>query len=499
MPGRRAPTSQHLLKVFGRLRNSCVARAHSLRVLWTRTGVRLSHFPEVLRVSDLRGFLLFGWLWLLATSASAQSGGIVLVSDADVPAGITRSVKRRLGQVSDVSDQKQWGSDASDAGFSRIAKRAGAALVVHLRMAEERELQAELRQGGSGAVVATRELPLHGKRFKQPARALSQLVAAAREQLSQGGASAARQQPAANADDALDEEEDPTESQASEPSRERPAEETAPTEGSPAMPSGDSEQIMEDPELSARLSARSDEPEQGPRQGLALQASVGIGPGVHGLRVPTPAEVGGFGEVDTGLAPAVSLAAAAQLGLGPWLLRAEAQYRTFFAGAPYQTQPETMNGVMTQSISSPLTSHSFIIGASPGYRFGGRDSVALMMLMGWTYRSLHASNETLPGVSLRGFVVRPTLHIPFGEVFTLRIAPELIVVQSSETNALGFMATQASGGVGWGAEAAVDVRLAKLLGAGLQYRRSRVSATRSAGDPAIDEEWYVAVQAVLSL
>ncbi|HTU57948.1 MAG TPA: hypothetical protein VMF89_05935, partial [Polyangiales bacterium] len=274
----------------------------------------------------------------------------------------------------------------------------------------------------------------------------------------------------------------------------------APTESSAAAASSDGEQIMDDPELSARLSERSAEPEAGPRQGLALQASVGLGPGVHGLRVPTPTEVGGFGEVDTGLAPAASLAAAAQLGLGQWLFRAEAQYRTFFAGAPYQTQPETMNGVMTQAISSPLTSHSFIIGASPGYRLGGRESVALTLLLGWTYRSLQATNATLPGSSLRGFVVRPALHVPFGDgVFNLRVAPELIVVQSSETNALGFMPTQASGGTGWGAEVSVDVRLAKLLGVGLQYRRSRVSATRSSGDPAIDEEWYVAVQAVLSL
>jgi hypothetical protein len=463
--------------------------------------VLLSHFPEVLRVSSLKvqrvavrlrsGLILFSWLWLLANHAGAQASGIVLVSDPEVPAGITRSVKRRLGQVSDVSEQKQWGSDASDAGFSKIAKRAGAALVVYLRLADERELQAELRQGGTGAVVSTRELALQGKRFKQPARALQQLVAAAREQLSQSGS---RSREPAAAEDALAEEEPEA------PAAEAPVEAAAPTESSAVVASSDGEQVMDDPELSARLSARSDEPDDGPRQGLALQASVGIGPGVHGLRVPTPTEVGGFGEVDTGLAPAASLAAAAQLGLGQWLLSAEAQYRTFFAGAPYQTQPETLNGVMTQSISSPLTSHSFIIGASPGYRFGGRHSVALMLLVGWTYRSLQASNETLPGSSLRGFVVRPALHIPFGDgVFNLRVAPELIVVQSSETNALGFMPTQASGGSGWGAEISVDVRLAKLLGAGLQYRRSRVSATRSSGDPAIDEEWYVAVQAVLSL
>ena len=436
-----------------------------------------------------RGLILFSWLWLLAANAGAQTSSIVLVSDADVPAGITRSVKRRLGQVADISDQKRRGSDESDAGFTRIAEREGAALVVHLRMTEERELQAALRHGTTGAVVSTLELPLQGKRFKQPARALQQLVTAVREQLA--AAPARDELSATQSADALGEEE-PAEPSADE----GPAAEAE----SSAVAASSGEQVMEDPELSARLSGSTDVAEEGPRQGLALEASVGVGPGLHSLRVPTPSVAGDFGEIDTGLAPAASLAAAAQLGLGQWLLRAEAQYRTFFAGPPYQTQPETMNGVMRKSIISPLTSHSFIMGASPGYRFGGRDSVAVMMLMGWTYRSLRASNATLPGASLRGFVLRPALHIPFGDgVFSLKIAPELIVVQSSETNALGFMPIEASGGVGWGVEATVDVRLAKLLGAGLQYRRSRVSATRSAGEPAIDQEWYVAVQAVLSL
>lgn len=430
------------------------------------------------------------WLWLLAIPADAQSGGIVLVSDSDVPAGIVRSVKRRLGQLTEVSEQKRWGSDSSDDGFSGIAKRAGATLVVHLGLLDERSLQAEFRQGASGAVVATRELTLQGKRLKQPARALQQLVAAAREQLAQASSASERREPVASAEP-LDEDEAVTEPTSPGGSDE---DQVAVSEDAPGE-----EQVLDDPELSARLASQSQEPPQGPRQGLALHASVGIGPGVHALRVPPPTELGSFGEIDTGLAPAASLAAAAQLGLGQWLLRAEVQYRTFLAAAPYQTQLENTNGVMTESISSALTSHSFIIGASPGYHFGGENSVALMLLMGWTYRSLHASNATLPGVSLRGFVVRPALHIPLGEVFTLRLAPELIVVQSSETNALGYISEQASGGVGWGGEIALDVRLAKLLGAGLQYRRSRVSATRSLGEPAIDEEWYVAVQAVLSL
>jgi hypothetical protein len=460
----------------------------------------LSHFPEVLRASDLkirlgRGLILFIWLWLLAASVDAQASGIVLVSDGDVPAAISRSVKRRLGQVSDVSEQKPSGAETSDAGFSRIAKRAGAELIVHLRLNDEGELQAELRQGTSGAVLATHEFPIQGRRFKQPARALQALVAAAREQLSQSGARTSA--PAAAREDY-----DAPEDEAPEPSPVAAAQ-TEPddaTEPAAQASTSSDEQVMEDPELSARLGVRSEQTDAGPRQGLALQASVGIGPGVHALRVPMPTEAGVFGALDTGLAPAATLAAAAQLGVGQWLLRAEAQYRTFFAAAPYEQAMSSMNGVNVQAISSTLTSHSFVIGASPGYRFGGQDSVALMLLLGWTYRSLHAANATLPGASLRGFVARPALHIPFGDgVFGLRLAPELIVVQSSQTNALGFMATEASGGIGWGAEIAVDVRLAKLLGAGLQYRRSRISATRSSGEPAIDEEWYVAVQAVLSL
>lgn len=430
------------------------------------------------------------------TVTAQSSGGILLVSDSDVPAGITRSVKRRLGQVSEVSDQKRASSEAGDAAFSKIGQRSGAGLIVHLSVGKPRELQVELRDAASGSVISSHEFPMQGRRLKQPSRALQELVAAARARLTPRGGSSAP--PPTHSAETFDEEEP----EASTPPAQQ-AEPAASAAAASEQPAGSvaGEQIMEDPELSARLAARPEEAEAGPRQGLSLQASVGIGPGVHALRVPTPSDAGaaGYGELDTGVAPVASLAAAAQLGLGQWLLRAEAQYRTFFAAAPYESPASNMNGAMTQSISSQLTSHSFVIGASPGYRFGGRDSVALMLLLGWTYRSLHASNGTLPGASLRGFVVRPALHIPFAEVFCLRLAPELIVVQSSETNAQGFMATQASGGLGWGAEAAVDVRLAKLLGAGLQYRRSRISATRSSGEPAIDEEWYVAVQAVLSL
>lgn len=439
---------------------------------------------------------MFSSLMLFGASAAAQSSGILLVSDSDVPAGITRSVKRRLGHLGDVTDQKRASSEAGDAAFSKLAKRSGAALVVHLRVVNPRELQAEVRDAASGAVISSHEFPMQGRRLKQPARTLQELVAATRAQLAQEGTNTPP--PTTQSDDALDDDEPETSAAAAEPSGPAPA--PAPSASEPSAMSAGGEQIMEDPELSARLAARAEAAEEGPRQGLSLQASVGIGPGVHALRVPSPsaAAATGDGEVDTGLAPVAALAVAAQLGLGQWLLRAEAQYRTFFAAAPYESRVMSADGVM-QPISSQLTSHSFVIGASPGYRFGGRDSVALMLLLGWTYRSLQPAVETLPGASLRGFVVRPALHIPFGEVFCLRLAPELIVVQSSETNAQGFMAVQSSGGLGWGVEAAVDVRLAKLLGAGLQYRRSRISATRSSGEPAIDEEWYVAAQAVLSL
>jgi hypothetical protein len=124
-------------------------------------------------------------------------------------------------------------------------------------------------------------------------------------------------------------------------------------------------------------------------------------------------------------------------------------------------------------------------------------------MLGWTYRSLQASVATLPSASLTGLVARPALYVPFGDgVFCLRLAPELVFVQSTEANAPidngagGSMTTQTTGGTGFGMEAALDIKLAKLVGAGLQFRRSRIVAWRSS---AIDEEWYVAVQAVLSL
>jgi hypothetical protein len=445
--------------------------------------VLLSHFPEVSRAAGLkvqgwwRG-LIVSCVLLVAARVQAEAGGLQLVSDSDVPAAIERAVKRKLGQVSHLQDE-----------------RRGAALIVRLRVSSG-ELLAEFRDGGSGAVVSTHSFAIHGRRLKQPVRALRELVASAREHLSNTGAS----RTPVESDEAAELEEEG-------PGAREPTGGTSPPAVAASIHAESSsagEEIMEDPELSARLAASSGEADAGARQGLGLQASVGIGPGVHALKVPAPAAGGGYGALDTGLAPAAALSAAAQLGLGPWIMRAEAQYRTFFGveSAPLASasDPTGMSPVQSQAAGSALSSHSFVIGASPGYRFGGRNSVAVLMMLGWTYRSLRASAAELPGVSLTGLVARPALHVPFGDgVFSLRIAPELVLVRGSETNAQGFMPTQASGGVGWGVEAAVDVRLAKLLGAGLQYRRSRVSATRNSGGPAIDEEWYVAVQAVLSL
>jgi hypothetical protein len=475
---------------------------HSLRVVRsTRTGVLLSHFPEVSRHAGVRSLCreVVRWRGLVAlvvllfgARVDAQGDGLLLVSDADVPAAVERSVKRRLGQVSELLDVARYNTaarnagmpPASDAALTKVAARSGAALIVHLCVDEAGGLEVELRQGSSGAVLATPTFPLQGRRLKQPARALHQLVAAAREQLS------ARVQPTAD---------EPELAEAPEPAP-APRPSVAVEDASPAQSSSADEEIMEDPELSARLQASSDESESGPRQGLALQASVGFGPGVHALDVVSPVD-GSSSRLDTGLAPAASLAASAQLGLGQWLLRAEAQYRTFLGSeSALPADANTMSGLRTQASETRLTSHSFVIGASPGYRFGGRDSVALLLMLGWTYRSLHEAEGLLPGVSLTGFVARPALHVPFGDgVFCLRFAPELVVVQQSETNARGFMPSQASGGIGWGAEAGLDVRLAKLLSAGLQYRRSRISATRTTGQPAVDEEWYVSIHAALTL
>jgi hypothetical protein len=468
----------------------------------TRTGVLLSHFPVAALKARLRALplIFISWMLLVAARVEAEPSSVLLVSDSDVPASIERSVKRRLGQVADV-EENRGAAPGSDAAFSKIAARAGAALIVSLRMTSDSELLAELRDAGSGAVLSTHSFAVQGRRLKQATRALRELVSSTREQMSRSGARPAN----THAQEAAGESELDEEVAAPAPEPQSASAHEAVEASIQPVQSGD-EQIMDDPELSARLAASPSDGDPGPRQGLALQASVGIGPGVHALNVPAPSMGGGSGsangELDTGLAPAAALSAAAELGLGAWMVRAEAQYRTFFGveSAPLPSDPSGMSPGNAATSGSALTSHSFVIGASPGYRFGGRNSAALLLMLGWTYRALHASASELPGVSLTGLVIRPALQIPFGDgVFCLRIAPELVVVQGSQTNAQGFMPTQASGGVGWGAEAAVDVRLAKLLGAGLQYRRSRIAATRNSGGPAIDEEWYVAIQAVLSL
>jgi hypothetical protein len=133
--------------------NGCLGCVHSLRVRLTTTGVRVSHFPEVFRVSGLKGSIVVCLVLLLAARVAAQAGSLLLVSDSDVPGAIERSVKRKLGQVADV--QAQAMAPSGDAAFSKIASRSGAALIVHLRVTGDGDLLAELMVCGIVCFVFT--------------------------------------------------------------------------------------------------------------------------------------------------------------------------------------------------------------------------------------------------------------------------------------------------------------------------------------------------------
>ncbi|HET8931976.1 MAG TPA: hypothetical protein VFN67_00980, partial [Polyangiales bacterium] len=206
-----------------------------------RTGVLLSHFQEA--VLRWRVLIVFTWMLLTAARVDAAPSGLLLVSDSDVPASIGRSVKRKLAQLGEIEENRGL-APGSDVAFAKMAARAGAALIVGLRVSDG-ELLVELRDAGSGAVVSTYSFALQGRRLKQPARALRELVASTREHLSKGGAAPTRNHvPDTSDESAFDEE-------VASPEPEPTPREQVATSVQPMQSSG--EQIMDDPELSAHL------------------------------------------------------------------------------------------------------------------------------------------------------------------------------------------------------------------------------------------------------
>lgn len=483
---------------------------------WNRgalSGRRLSSFKLLL------GSTIATLVVALVSGASAQEPGILVVAGPEVSKAMERSIKRALAGVGDVMDDQGYVAQAraqhldprKDAAVTKVGPTVGAQLIVQLSVppVSQAELSVRFLSGADGSLLLSHTAPMRGSRLKRPARSLRQLRSAAEDALEKAAAARAASPRNVGAEPRVSK---PAQQDLLEAEDEIAEQQSAPVAAEPSASEGE-EVIMDDPELSARLQSSAQQEQVVDSKPMSVQLSAGLGPGLHALNVPTPGDSSDSGKLDTGLAPAIELAAMAQLSLGHWLLSAEAQYRTFFRIEPVSVpsapavpdmqapaQAPAMDE-MPAAATTQLSSHSLVVGVAPGYRFvESRRGVAIYVMLGWSYRSLRAPARQLPGSTLRGFVARPTLRWPFGDgVFQLRVAAELLAVQSSESNAAGFMSVQSSGGLGLGVEAGIDAKLAELLIVGLQYRHSQVSVARGAAEAATDEEWYVSVHAGVSL
>jgi hypothetical protein len=219
-----------------------------------------------------------------------------------------------------------------------------------------------------------------------------------------------------------------------------------------------------------------------------FELSAGIGGATRDSALPTRL---GEHQLNTGLFPGVSVGLRFGGMLGPnALLTASADYRTSLGLQGAESQRAT-------DMSTPLRSHGVGFGIEPGYRFGAAGSVSLIVHLGWYFRGLRPIAQlALPEMSWHAAVVRPELHIPFSSAVTLRLAPELLVVAGLETT-LPDESGIAHTGMGFGAEASLDVRLAAPVSLRVEYRESHVSLGTAWSHSLTDVERFGALRVVL--
>jgi hypothetical protein len=209
----------------------------------------------------------------------------------------------------------------------------------------------------------------------------------------------------------------------------------------------------------------------------ALQASIGVGPGV-GVRTVVVPKQSGDHRLATGGFPAFDLA-----------LRVGAAYRRllFEAAVRYETSlglkagPAALSGDATGP-RVPLRSHALSFGVAPGYRFArGAFGLSGHAFVGWAFRGLRSVAELdVPSYTLHGPAIRPEIRASFvSGLVELRVAPELLVLFASHP--LRDAATSAKAGVGLGGELSLDLRVYEPCHLVLAYRGSyaRISSTWS--------------------
>jgi hypothetical protein len=146
-----------------------------------------------------------------------------------------------------------------------------------------------------------------------------------------------------------------------------------------------------------------------------------------------------------------------------------------------------------------MRAHHVDFGLTPGYRFTtSESSVTLQLFAGWALRGLRSVVDTgLPPYTLHGPLLRPELRIPIADgALVLRFAPELLVI-AGVTAELRRVGSTSSSGLAFGGEAALDIRIHRVLYLVLTYRESRASIATLWSADLTDTERFATARAVL--
>jgi hypothetical protein len=443
--------------------------------------------------------LLCAWSPLWSASAFAQADPILVVSGEAVPETLSEAVSDALGDVGSVMSPSGYSSKLrgrepdSEEALTKIAPQTGAQLVVVLQHARNK-LKVELRSGHTGEAVGKTSLPGRGKRPKLAKPARKKLIAAAKRALEKIGPAPSKR--ATSDDDDLAEEAAPAQPVRAVTTPTKPTKPTRPAAPQVVQEPDEEEEQAGPFDLSAEEEPPRDAPAAAADEGTLFRLRAGLGLGTRSIVVPTqPGRMLG-NRIDTSYVPSLDLGAALELSFVPsWRLRFGADYRTIFGlQASYLTAP----GVMA---TSSLSSHSLIAGASLGHLSDGRDSFGVHVFLGWAWRTLSASEPSLPSASIQGAVLRPEIEIPIANrKLTIRLAPELILILvPSATLPMNDNALAKGVGYALGVEASVDLHINQTFGLSAQFRESRGTTPSGWGTNATENERYIALRLLVQL
>ena len=468
------------------------------------------HRPRLRPLFQFLSVLLAAICVALPQRVLAEGQRVIIVSSAEVPEELEKGVSRALSDVCYVSDSRDYLnavrnqklSPTDEAALTRVGPKAHARMLVVLDFGS-RKLQVTYRDGKNGSVLQEQTLPARGRRPKLSARNGKKLKATARSVLAKlSGQSAPPIAADSGSDDDADEEED--DPVAAAPVKRAPVAaartQQAPQRQAAPTPAADTSEESSGEEGESEGEAPADEERAASGGGSSgggntefnVRLMAGSGAGGRALSVPTRF---GASAIDTGFSfPSLLLGIQGQGVFGSgFILGGGLEYRALFGAKALQV-------LGNETHMSSVSSHSLNVGVAPGFRFGEKGSADLRVFLGYHWRSASPADTALPGATSAGIVLRPELRIPFaGELFTLRIAPELLVALTHDTRLLGNVAGLSSVGIGFGGEISLDLRLSSSFLLGVEYRESHVSVSSGWTTSFSDVERYANARIILQL